>query len=105
MRFAALIKVLLFEISIVSLSKSAPDNLSRILSLILLRQTIPSVKEKYSSISGQLTLVEGDRDKVIARINELVKEKEEEGHLHGLQLVSGDCGESYTNAKIGDDEN
>ena len=32
----------------------------------------------------QLTLVEGDRDKVIARINELVKEKEEEGHKVGV---------------------
>ena len=39
----------------------------------------PGMKYRHYAPKGQLTLVEGDRDKVIARINELVKEKEEEG--------------------------
>ena len=42
------------------------------------------MKYRHYAPKGQLTLVEGDRDKVIARINELVKEKEEEGHKVGV---------------------
>ena len=44
----------------------------------------PGMKYRHYAPKGQLTLVEGDRDKVIARINELVKEKEEEGHKVGV---------------------
>jgi L-threonylcarbamoyladenylate synthase len=42
------------------------------------------MKYRHYAPKGQLTLVEGDRDKVIAKINELVKEKEEEGHKVGV---------------------
>lgn len=44
----------------------------------------PGMKYRHYAPKGQLTLVEGDRDKVIAKINELVKEKEEEGHKVGV---------------------
>ena len=44
----------------------------------------PGMKYRHYAPKGQLILVEGDRDKVIARINELVKEKEEEGHKVGV---------------------
>ena len=44
----------------------------------------PGMKYRHYAPKGQLTLVEGDRDNVIARINELVKEKEEEGHKVGV---------------------
>ena len=44
----------------------------------------PGMKYRHYAPKGQLTLVEGDRDKVIARINELVKEKEVEGHKVGV---------------------
>ena len=48
------------------------------------RPKAPGMKYRHYAPKGQLTLVEGDRDKVIARINELVKEKEEEGHKVGV---------------------
>ena len=44
----------------------------------------PGMKYRHYAPKGQLTLVEGDKDKVIAKINELVREKKEEGYKVGV---------------------
>lgn len=49
-----------------------------------IRPKAPGMKYRHYAPKGQLTLVEGDKDKVIAKINELVREKKEEGYKVGV---------------------
>ena len=48
------------------------------------RPKAPGMKYRHYAPKGQLTLVEGDKDKVIDKINELVREKKEEGYKVGV---------------------